>query len=183
MTLRSLPPAPPSSLPEQPDFPRDSRYRRPKGYISWWGLLIGLVIGVGGGVFYAWNIDPAKERDTAPHQLNYEAKQYYAVAIALNYSFDSDLGLAITRLAELFSDRDYIQAMADVACDLARTGYVDSSSGLKAVRSLRTFYQLQGRSGCADTLIPDAPQMLEMTVVVPTYTPTLTPPPSKTLPR
>lgn len=181
MTLKTLPPAPPPTLPEQPAFPRDSRYRRPKRYVSWWGLFIGLFIGVGGGLFYAWNIEPLAETDTAPRQLNAEAKRYYAVAIALNYGFDSDLGLAVSRLTQLFPDRDPIQAMAEVACDLARSGYVDSTSGLKAVRSLRTFYQLQGRAGCADTLIPAAPDVaLEVTIVVPPATPTLLPPPSKT---
>ncbi|MCU0513869.1 MAG: hypothetical protein MUE40_15020 [Anaerolineae bacterium] len=180
MSLKPLPPAPPTSLPEPPAFPRDSRYRRPKGYFSGWGLFIGLLIGVAGGLFYAWNLAPVVETDTVPRQLRASAREAYAVAIALGYSFDSDLGQAVSRLAALFPDRDPIQAAADVACDLARSGYVDSSSGLRAVRSLRTFYQLQGRSGCADTLIPAAAVALEVTIVVPTATPTLPPPPSKT---
>jgi hypothetical protein len=181
---RTMPPPPPPTLPEEPAFPRDSRYQRPRSYVSWWGIVIGLTIGIAGGLFYAWQVQPLKETDTVPRQLNVEAKRQYAVAIALNYGFDSDLGLAIQRLSALqpgSASTDPIQALAEIACDLARSGYVDSSSGLRAVRGLKTFYQLQGRSGCADTLIPDATIVpLEITVLVPTATPTLPPPPTKT---
>ncbi len=179
---RSLPPAPPPNLPEQLEFSRQSRYQRPRRYLSWWGLFIGMLLGIGGGVFYAWNIAPLEETETQPHQLRYADKQLYAVAIALNFGFESDLNLAITHLLELVPDApDPIQAMAEMTCDLARTGYVDSSSGLRAVQAMKTFYQLQGRSGCADTLIPDVQAVpLEVTVMVPTNTPTLPPPPTKT---
>lgn len=181
MTQRLYPPPPPT-LPEQPAFSRQSRYQRPRRYVSWWGLFIGLVLGIAGGLFYAWNIAPLEETETMPHQLRYSDKQHYAVAIAVNFGFESDLNVAISQLLELVPDSpDPIQALADMACDLARTGYVDSSSGLRAVRAMKTFYQLQGRSGCADSLIPDLQDVpREVTVVVPTHTPTLTPPPTKT---
>lgn len=42
------------------------------------------------------------------------------------------------------------------------------------------FYELQGRSGCAGTLIPNSTPQGEMTVVPPTPSPTIPPPPSKT---
>jgi len=179
--MRDLPPPRPTSMPEAPAFPRDSRYRQPRRWVSWWGLLLGLVIGVGGGLFYAWNLAPVVETDTLPRQLNDDSKRSYTVAIALDYRFTSDLNMAIQRLSELYPDRDPIQEMAVVACDLARSGYIDNSSGLRAVQTLKTFYQLQGRTGCADTLIPDAQVgPLEVTVVVPTATHTPPPPPSKT---
>jgi hypothetical protein len=70
--------------------------------------------------------------------------------------------------------------MADAACRLASTGYVDSNSGINAIRRMMTFYQLQGRSGCADNLIPAV--ALESTTVVQIElpTPTLLPPATKT---
>lgn len=179
--MSNLPPPRPGSLPEAPAFPRDSRYNEQKRWVSWWGLFFGLVVGVGGGLFYAWNVAPVVETDTLPYQLNAESKRHYAVAIALDYRYTSDLGVAIQRLSELYLGGDPIQEMANVACDLARSGYIDSSSGLRAVQTIKTFYQLQGRTGCADTLIPD-PQVgpLEVTIVVPTATNTPPPPPSKT---
>jgi hypothetical protein len=172
-------PPPPHTLPEQPEF-HSKRYRRRKRPIIWQILVFALVLGIGGGLYYAWEVAPLEEFDTAPHQLREDDQQAYVVAIALNFSFDSDLASAIEHLLDVGLGDDPLQSVAGVACDLARTGYVDSSSGLRAVRALKTFYQLQGRTGCADVLIPDVedPQVVE--IDVPTPTPTLPPPPSKT---
>lgn len=177
---RSLPPAPPDHLPDMPEFPRASRYQRPRRIISWWGLFIGLAIGLSMGLIYAWVVAPVQEYDTAPRQLRGADKAYWAVAIALEFAYDSNLGRAIDSLIRLELGPDPLQAAANAACDLARSGYVDSSAGLRGVRALMTFYQLQGRSGCADVLIPEVsePQIVE--IVVPTATATLPPPPSKT---
>ncbi len=94
-----------------------------------------------------------QEFDTEPWQLTTEAKDQYIVVIALNYGHDGDLGSAINRLAALQLPGDPIQAVADTACRLATTGYVNSSSGLHTVRAMMKLYQPQGRSGCADSLI------------------------------
>lgn len=177
------PVSPPRDLPEQPRLSRRSRYNRSRSPVSWWALFIGLCLGIGGGIYLTWNVFPLVEVDTAPHQLAESARQEYAIAIALEFSLNGDLRLAVERLSRLYPNRDPIQAVADVACDLARQGDVTSTGRLRSVRALRTFYQLQGRSGCADTLIPDVEsdadsQVVE--VVVPTATPTLPPPPTKT---
>lgn len=172
----SVPPPPPQQLP----LPRDSRYQRRRRPISWWALLIGIIAGVAGGLYYAWILAPVREFDTTPRQLRASDKAQYAVAIALQFAYDSDLNVAVQRLIELNIGADPFQALADVACDLARGGYVDSTAGLRAVARLKTFYQLQGKSGCADQLIPDVSVPSVVDVVVPTATPTLPPPPSKT---
>lgn len=177
---QSIPPPPPSSLPETPRLRRDSRYQRPKKYVSWWGLAFGLALGIIGGLVYAWLISPVEEFDTEAYQLRAEDKAQYVVAIMLQYNHDSDLGSAVNRLIELRVGDDPIQSVADIACDLARRGYVETTSGLNAVRIMKTFYQLQGRSGCADTLIPDVEDVPVVTLEVPTSTPTLVPPPTKT---
>jgi hypothetical protein len=161
-------PPPPHTLPEQPEF-HSKRYRRRKRPIIWQILVFALVLGIGGGLYYAWEVAPLEEFDTAPHQLREDDQQAYVVAIALNFSFDSDLASAIEHLLDVGLGDDPLQSVAGVACDLARTGYVDSSSGLRAVRALKTFYQLQGRTGCADVLIPDVedPQVVEIDVPTP----------------
>lgn len=177
----SQPTVPPPTLPEQEAVYRHSRYQRRRYPISFWGLFIGLLIGLGVGAYYSYFVDPIQETSTRPDQLNNEATQNYVVAIMLAYSHDSDLLLTYDRLLTLNLGNDPVQAVADIACDLARTGYVDSNSGLRAVRAMRTFYQLQGRTGCADTIIPDSQTVqLEVTVEVPTPTATLPPPPTKT---
>lgn len=164
----------------QTTIAQGSRYNRPRRPLAWAALLIGLVAGLGGGLYYTWLIDPRPETDTQPHQLSDEAKAHYAVAVVLQYQRDSNLSAAVQRLLDLGLGRDPVQAVADIACELAQTGYVGDSAGLRAVRGLRTFYQLQGKSGCADQLIPAVgePQVVE--IAVPTPTPTLRPAPTKT---
>jgi hypothetical protein len=173
-------PPPPDDLPEMPGLSRRSRYRRPRRNLSLWGLILGLIIGIAAGIYYTWNLAPVVEFDTAPWQLNADEKAQYVVAIMLNYGFDGDLNRTIERLVPLQLGNDPVGAVARLACDLARTGYVDSSSGLRAVRSMMQFYQLQGRSGCADDLLPDPVDAPVITISAPTSTPTLIPPATKT---
>jgi hypothetical protein len=183
MSQQNLPPPPPTTLPEQPRFPRNrTRYNRPRTYFSRWGLAFGIVFGILLGLSYAWLIAPIEEFDTEPYQLRASDKNHYAVAIILEYQQSGDLARAVNKLIELRLGEDPIQAVADVACQLASIGYVDSTSGLNALRAMKTFYQLQGRTGCADLLVADVneadTQVVE--VILPTNTPTIPPPPSKT---
>ena len=183
MSQRELPPPPPKTLPEQPEFPRRrTRYNRPRTTISRWVLVFGIAFGILLSLGYAWVIAPVEEIDTEPYQLRLADKNHYVVAIILEYQQSGDLARAVNKLITLRLGDDPIQSVADVACDLASTGYVDSTSGLNAVRAMKTFYQLQGRAGCADLLVPDI-QVLDsqvLEVIVPTNTPTIPPPPSKT---
>lgn len=156
-----------------------SRYDRPRYYVSWWGLALGMIVGMAGGVFFAWNIVPVQQVNTAPWQLSEPDRDAYIVAIMLNYEYDGDLQRAVAELSALrLPGNDPIQQVADVACRLASTGYVDSNGGLRAVRSMMTFYQNQGRSGCADTLIPDdagrATEVLQLELPTPTPIPVAT---------
>ncbi|MGB7337315.1 MAG: hypothetical protein WBC91_00370 [Phototrophicaceae bacterium] len=172
---------PPPSLPEQEAVYRNSKYQRRRHPFSLIALVIGLLIGLTGGWYYAYFINPTQEVSTRPDQLQLTEQEHYVVAIMLAYGYDSDLGTAINRLASLEFNADPVQEVANIACNLARTGYVDSSSGLRAVRAMRTFYQLQGRTGCADTIVPD-PQSVPLQVAIQAATPTQTlpPPPTKT---
>lgn len=158
------------------------KYLRPRLTLSWPGLIVGLLLGVGLGLFYAWGVNPVVEFDTEPWQLRDADKAHYIVAIMLDYSYDSDLDHAVDRLLALRLKGDPIQAVADAACQLASSGYVESNSGLRAIRAMMTFYQLQGKQGCADTLIP-APEMRPTpapAVVAVQPTATFIPPATKT---
>lgn len=180
MSTAPLPPAPPDHLPESSEFPRQSRYRRPRKYVSWWGLLIGITLGIGGGLYYAWFIDPVIDINIDPHQLTDENKATYVVAVMMQYRYDSDLSGAVDRLLAVELGTDPIGDVAEIACELARSGYVDNSSGVRAVRNMQTFYQLQGREGCADILLPEVEEAAVVEIQVPTSTPTIPPPPTKT---
>jgi hypothetical protein len=158
---------------------RDSKYRRGRGGISWFGLLLGLALGVGGALAYAWLVEPIRETQVSPWQLREQDRAHYMVAIILNYHADGDLNTAIQRLIALQPPNnatDPIQAVAETACRLAGTGYVDSPSGLRAIRLMMQFYQLQQRTGCADVIIGTEvlpTQVLQ--IVVDTPTPDLAP--------
>lgn len=161
-------------------IPRDSRYYRPRRALSWGALIFGILAGLAGGLYWAWQVAPVEETDTAPWQLNAQSRANYVVAIMVNYGYDSDLGAAVSRLLDLRPPGDPVQYVADIACDLARSGYVDSASGERAIRTMMTFYRNQGRAGCADQLIPlfvgptPTPQSTVFEI------PTLPPPPTKT---
>lgn len=128
-------------------IPRDSRYYRPRRALSWGALIFGILAGLAGGLYWAWQVAPVEETDTAPWQLNAQSRANYVVAIMVNYGYDSDLGAAVSRLLDLRPPGDPVQYVADIACDLARSGYVDSASGERAIRTMMTFYRNQGRAG------------------------------------
>lgn len=159
---------------------RRSRYDRPRTLISWFGLILGIILGAGGSLYYTWEIDRVEEVDVAPWQLGEEDRDRYLVAVMLDYANTGDLNQTIQRLVELDLGTDPIQAVADVACRLARSGYVVSSGDLWAVRSMMTFYQSQGKSSCADQLIPVDDSQLNPIVTAILPTPTLRPPATKT---
>lgn len=96
---------------------------------------------------YAWVVNPRVEFNTEPWQLNETDRANYIAGVTLQYSYDSDLAKAVNRLVVLRLPGDPIQAVADTACKLASSSYVDNSSGQRAVRSMMTFYQLQETYG------------------------------------
>lgn len=177
--MSQLPPPPPSFPPDELPL-RTERYRRPRRLVNGWALFFGVCLGIGLGLFYAWQIAPVQEVDTLPRQLRPEDKAHYVVAVGLRFAYDSDLARAVEALISLELGTDPFQKVAEIACDLARSGYVDSTAGVRGVRALKTFYQLQGKAGCADVLVPDIQTAQVVEVVVPTPTATVPPPPTKT---
>jgi hypothetical protein len=143
-------------------------------------LIIGIAIGIGGGLFYAWQIDPRVEFDTSPWQLSQTGQQQYMMAVALAYAEDHDLQRAAERLQSLQLGGQTWQVMASTACDLSRTSYISTTTGLLAVRSMVSLSQSQGAVGCASQLIPADTGTPEPSPTVVTVTPSLIPPATKT---
>jgi hypothetical protein len=177
------PPPMPTTLPGEMPPPR-SRYNRPRRPFSVRAFLIGIALGIGAGLGYAWVLNPVVEYSTEPWQLRQEDRDQYMVAVALGFAGDGNLDRAVERMLSLYPRGapalDPFQEFADAACRLATTGYVDSNSGRRAIRSMMTFYQLQGKTGCADTLIPDINAQPTAVVQIELPTPTLPPPATKT---
>jgi len=156
-----------------------SRYDHPRYSVSWVGLVFGMLISCFGMIYLSRFLFPVST-ETAPWQLSLQAKYDYVVAIILDYTHDRDLGVAIQRLVDLrLPADDPIQAVADIACQLATSPYISTNSGVDAVRAMIEFYTLQGKAGCADDLpLVSNNQPMVVTVILPT--PTLPPPPTKT---
>lgn len=151
------------------------------GGISWLALIAGLGLGLAAALFYAWEIDPVVERNTAPWQLNSPAQEDYVVAVALSYAVNHDLPQAFDRLRAVSPNRNVWTFVAEVACERVKTGRTVTNSDIRVIRALETLYKPQGASGCADGLYPTpAPVVFTTPIPTLTLTPTLTPPPTKT---
>ena len=131
---------------------------RPKdqsgGLLSTWLIAIGLTAGLLLGLASSWALGALPENNTVPRQLNDDDRNHYLVAIALDYRQKGDLRKALDKLIALAPGADPFQLMADSACELASGGYMRSDSGVRALQAVAALYQDQGRTGCADAMLP-----------------------------
>jgi hypothetical protein len=144
------------------------------------GFIVGIALGLGGGLFYAWAISPVVSTDVAPWQLNKQGQDQWIIAASMAWAQDGDLLAAANRLNDLRYNEATFQRVADLACELARSSYAQSASGQMAIRSMARLAESQGRRGCATELIlintPTAPPSPTRQPA----TPSRPPPPSKT---
>jgi hypothetical protein len=151
-----------------------------RGTIAWSALLFGIVLGAVAAVFYAWNINPPILTNVQPWQLSQQGRVNYMIAVSLSYAKDRDLRRAAERLGALGYAEKTWQVLADTSCELARTSFASTNTGLTAIRSMVELYQSQRVVGCAPTVLA---LNTETPVPIPTPirpTPTLIPPPTKT---
>lgn len=151
----------------------DPIVERSRPGISWIGVLVGLAVGLGLGLFYSWQIDPVVVRNIAPEDLRQSDKQMYVVAIAQEYAADQDLQRAVNRLIALDPNGNPLETAAQTVCDLIRSGQVDSISSIDVIRNLRAIYEPQGVQASCDTSAFNTP--VPVTIIAPTATLTLTP--------
>jgi len=97
----------------------------------WLPILAGLVLGIGGGLFYAWRVDPVEYTDTAPASLRADFEASYLSLIASAYSATGDLSRAQARLA-VFADPDPAGSLAALAQQLLAAGVPASEAGALA---------------------------------------------------
>lgn len=143
--------------------------------VSWVGLVIGLLLGLGVSLFYTWVINPVIEYNTAPWQLGGAAREQYIVMAALAFQNDRNLDRAGERLRPFDFDRPGVE-VARVACDFFRRA--EDPTLTAALVDLARAY---GEATCADIAMPatGTPPGTVM-IVVPTETPTRTPTPTQT---
>lgn len=141
-------------------------------------LLLGVLIGALLGLFYALRVDPRVVTDVNFSQLSEGDKRNVLILISLAYAQDRRIEVAAARLLNL--DKDW-QAVADVACELAQTGYAGTNTGLRAIRSMVELAGSQGYASCASALIPvHTPTPRPSPTARPTATPTRPAVPTKT---
>ncbi len=153
---------------------------RPRLGLSIAGLVIGAAIGIGLGLFYTWTVNPVVRTDVFPWQLNKESQTNWMIAASVAWARDNDIFQAANRLNELHLSDTTFQRLADTACELARSSYAQSDTGLIAIRAMVNLAAGQGKTNCASELIILNTPTIAPTATIVQPTATLIPPPSKT---
>lgn len=137
---------------------KDSRFGtndgRSPGYFSYSIFALCLIAGIALGLSLTRMQGPLRRGNAEPWQLNAQDRNHFTIAIALEYAHRGDLATALNKLIALRPAQDPLDALADAACSLGGSGYLGSESGITAVRSAVALYSSQGRSGCAERLLP-----------------------------
>ena len=68
-------------------------------------LFIGLLVGTGISLYYAWEISPVKYLDNDPYALRADYANDYLLLIAQKYALEKDIGVTRTYLSDLGLDR------------------------------------------------------------------------------
>lgn len=89
--------------------------------------LIGLIVGLGLGVGYAWKIDPVAYTDTNPASLRADFQMDYLALIASAHASTGNLDRARARLA-LFGESDAASTLAALAQQRLAAGYPEADA-------------------------------------------------------
>ena len=89
---------------------------------GWFPFLIGIGLGLAGGLYYAWIVNPVEYTDTAPDSLRADFRADYLALIASAYAGTEDLVRARTRLA-LFSELEPRTELAALAQQRLASGF------------------------------------------------------------
>jgi hypothetical protein len=156
-------------------------------------ILFGLIVGLGGALYYAWIISPVTFTEASPARFSDEYKTDYILLVSQNFVADGDLELAQQRLSALAVPNE-----AQVVADLLER-FVRERRPSAHIQSLAILAQNLGVEGATialfaptpiggatatSTAIP-SPTTANLPTATPTRSPTLTPfatiPPSPTI--
>jgi hypothetical protein len=139
------------------------RRRRTGGFLH---IIIGIFLGLGFGIYYAWGLQPVTYVDTVPETLRTDLKDEYRILIAQAYLANGDVARAQARLS-LLNEVDAANVLA-VQAQLANA----SGESAEVVRALGL---LASVAGAPPADVPTAVPLTEF----PTLTPTNTQPPTE----
>jgi hypothetical protein len=137
-------------------------------------FLLMIVLGLVGGLYYSWVINPVSYVETAPSSLRAAYREDYLALVASAYASTGDLDRAKARLA-LLPDPDPAGTLSQLAQVRLATG--DSQFEARALAQLAA--ALGDRPTPADTQ-PASARAVTPSPTGPTPTITLTPPPPPT---
>ncbi|MCI0394110.1 MAG: hypothetical protein L0332_04535 [Chloroflexi bacterium] len=141
-------------------------------------LLLGLLLGLAGALYYAWVVDPVSYTAASPARLSDQFKAEYILLVSQSYAADGNWALAQRRLAAL-NDPAIAQT---VAVQLDR--YLRTGQSAVVVRNLAVLAERLGASGPAVDLFAPTPEPGTATPTPEagnaTATPTLFPTPTTT---
>jgi len=140
---------------------------------GWLPLLLGLGLGLAGGLFYSWIVNPVEYVETAPGSLREDFKADYLALIAAAYAGRGDLARARARLA-LFEELNPAGELAALAQRRQASGHPPSEA--QALAKLAAALQGAPTPGPTEAL----PASATPAPPRPTPTPTRTRAPSAT---
>ena len=144
---------------------------------SWASLVFAALVGLAGGLYYAWAISPVSYIDTAPSSLRADFKADYLTVIASAYASTGDLARAKARLA-LFGDPNPASSLGALAQQRLAQGWPEAEA-----RALAELAGVLGERPSASNSTPRPPAGPTATLaLIPTITrtPTLIPTPAPT---
>jgi len=115
----------------------------PKQRVPLFAIFLGILIGVAGGIYYAWFLNPVSLTNIAPRQLDEESQSAYILLISEAYLQDTNLNRARNRLRTI-DNQDPGQVVAEQA-DLAFARGDDP----EAIRALATLAEALGATTSA----------------------------------
>lgn len=117
----------------------------------WIPLLVGVVIGLVGGVYYAWYLNPVNLTNISPQQLTADDQQAYVILVSEAYLQEADLERARVRLSATGA-----HDLADLVVSRANTAYL-SGAALHEVRALTILARALGGEPLPDMFPTTAP--------------------------
>jgi hypothetical protein len=115
----------------------------------WIYFFIAIAIGVAGGLFYGWVLDPVKYVDTLPDSLRIDYKSDYVLMVAETYQAENSLPNAVRSLA-LVGEEQPVEIVRQALTFAEVQGY--SKDDVTTLRSL--LEALQSWNPILGTLVP-----------------------------
>jgi hypothetical protein len=136
-------------------------------------IILGIIVGLLGGLYYSWIVNPVEYVQTSPASLREDYRQDFLTLIAAAYANTNDLTRARTRLAWI-PELNPATTLSQLAQTRLAAGRPQSETQALAMLAAALGVRPSPLAPGASTLTPSS------TAPIPTSTPTITQPPPPT---